>query len=70
MDQKGYLGLDFDFEYLGAENRDRYNRFVQKARARLKEKGYFISSALAPKLGPQNKKECCMKAMIILLMAE
>ena len=55
MDQKGYLGLDFDFEYLGAENRERYNRFVQKARARLKEKGYFISSALAPKLGPEQK---------------
>jgi len=27
MEQKGYLGLDFDFEYLGAENRERYNQF-------------------------------------------
>ena len=55
MDQKGYLGLDFDFEYLGAENRERYNRFVEKARARLKERGYFISSALAPKIAPDQK---------------
>ena len=55
MDQKGYLGLDFDFEYLGAVNRERYNRFIQKARARLKESGYFISSALAPKLVPDQK---------------
>lgn len=50
MDEKGYLGLDFDFEYLGAENRERYNQFLRKAAAKLKEKGYFISSALAPKL--------------------
>lgn len=50
MDEKGYLGLDFDFEYLGAENRERYNQFLRKAATRLKPKGYFISSALAPKL--------------------
>lgn len=50
MDQKGYLGLDFDFEYLGRENRERYNSFLRKARAKLKENGYIISSALAPKL--------------------
>lgn len=49
MEQKGYLGLDFDFEYLGAQNRERYNQFLRKARARLKEHNYFISSALAPK---------------------
>ncbi|HBM74512.1 MAG TPA: spore gernimation protein [Clostridiaceae bacterium] len=49
MQQKGYLGLDFDFEYLGAQNRERYNQFLRKAAARLRERGYFISSALAPK---------------------
>ncbi|KXG74733.1 glycoside hydrolase family 18 protein [Thermotalea metallivorans] len=50
MEEKGYLGLDFDFEYLGPQNRERYNQFLRKARTKLKEKGYFISSALAPKL--------------------
>lgn len=50
MGQKGYLGLDFDFEYLGAQNRERYNQFLRKASVRLKEKNYFISTALAPKL--------------------
>lgn len=55
MGQKGYLGLDFDFEYLGAENRERYNQFLRKARTRLKERGYFLSTALAPKLGPEQK---------------
>ncbi|NMA83655.1 MAG: LysM peptidoglycan-binding domain-containing protein [Epulopiscium sp.] len=50
MDEKGYKGLDFDFEYLGAANREPYVRFIRKAAARMREKGYFISVALAPKL--------------------
>ncbi len=49
MDQKGYLGLDFDFEYLGAQNREGYNSFLRKASEKLKAKHYFISAALAPK---------------------
>ena len=49
MEEKGYRGLDFDFEYLGAENRERYVRFLQKARQLLKARGYYISAALAPK---------------------
>ncbi|MBP1932141.1 glycoside hydrolase family 18 protein [Ammoniphilus resinae] len=53
MEQKGYLGLDFDFEYLGAENRERYNQFLRKARARLKPRGYFLSTALAPKISSE-----------------
>jgi spore germination protein len=53
MEQKGYLGLDFDFEYLGAENRERYNQFLRKAAARLRERGYFLSTALAPKVSAE-----------------
>ncbi|GAB6153944.1 glycoside hydrolase family 18 protein [Desulfosporosinus burensis] len=49
MEEKGYRGLDFDFEYLGAENREQYVRFLQKARQLLKARGYYISAALAPK---------------------
>ena len=49
MAEKGYRGLDFDFEYLGADNRERYVRFLQKARRLLKSRGYYISAALAPK---------------------
>jgi spore germination protein len=55
MELKGYLGLDFDFEYLGEENRERYNQFLRKARARLKEGGYFLSTALAPKLSAEQE---------------
>ena len=31
MEEKGYLGLDFDLEYLGAQNRERYNNFMRKS---------------------------------------
>ncbi|WP_216827744.1 glycosyl hydrolase family 18 protein [Alkalihalobacterium elongatum] len=52
MEQKGYLGLDFDLEYLGAENREAYNELMRKAKERLDERGYFLSSALAPQVEP------------------
>ncbi|MFV8829084.1 LysM peptidoglycan-binding domain-containing protein [Alkalihalobacterium sp. APHAB7] len=52
MDQKGYLGLDFDLEYLGAQNREPYNELMRKAKVRLDERGYFLSSALAPQVEP------------------
>jgi len=50
MDTKGYRVLDCDFEYLGKENRERYNNFLRKAAQRVRAKGYMISAALAPKL--------------------
>ncbi|WP_078575980.1 glycosyl hydrolase family 18 protein [Salipaludibacillus agaradhaerens] len=52
MEEKGYLGLDFDLEYLGAINREQYNQLMLKARDRLAEKGLFLSSALAPQVEP------------------
>lgn len=55
MRSKGYRGLDFDFEYLGKENRVPYTRFLQKAAARVRAEGYVISAALAPKLSGEQK---------------
>lgn len=55
MAEKGYGGLDFDFEYLGAENRELYVRFLQKARRLLKTRGHFISAALAPKFRAEQR---------------
>lgn len=49
MQSKGYRGLDFDFEYLGAENRERYVRLLIKAAERIRPFGYTLSAALAPK---------------------
>lgn len=55
MEEKGYQGLDFDFEYLGAENRVRYVRFLQKARQFIKPRGYYLSAALAPKFRSEQR---------------
>ncbi|WP_066308836.1 LysM peptidoglycan-binding domain-containing protein [Bacillus sp. FJAT-29814] len=52
MDRKGYKGLNIDFENVLPADRELYNQFLQMAVDRLHPKGYFVSTALAPKAGP------------------
>lgn len=47
--KKGMFGVDFDFEYIFAKNRDQYTALVKTARERLNEAGYLVTVALAPK---------------------
>lgn len=47
--EKGYFGIDVDFEYLGAENRQPFNNFMRKAAERLHAENYILTAALAPK---------------------
>ena len=49
MDSKGYKGLNIDFESVLPADRENYNSFLQLAVDRLHPKGYFVSTALAPK---------------------
>lgn len=49
MDLKGYRGLDIDFEYIKAEDRDAFTRFVRDAVKVMHNAGYQVSVALAPK---------------------
>jgi spore germination protein len=49
MREKNYYGLNIDFEYLLQEDRERYNRFLEKAAARLRAAGYILTTSLAPK---------------------
>lgn len=49
MDAKGYRGVNIDFEYVEPRDRENYNEFLQLAVDRLHERGYFVSTALAPK---------------------
>lgn len=49
MKQKGYYALDVDFEYVHADDRERYVRFAEKLRERLSAEGYKLFIALAPK---------------------
>ena len=45
----GFKDIHFDFEFLRPADREAYNQFLRKAKARFKKEGWFISTALAPK---------------------
>ncbi len=49
--QKGYVGLDVDFEYLGEENKQRYLDFLTKTKRAIKSVNpeYKLSVAVPPK---------------------
>lgn len=49
MNQKGYRGLNIDFENVLPEDRENYNRFLLLAVDRLHPAGFIVSSAVAPK---------------------
>ena len=49
MGGKGYRGLDIDFEYILAEDRDAFTAFVRRAAEVMRAAGYQTSVALAPK---------------------
>lgn len=47
--QKGYGGVDIDFEYIRREDRDGFTAFVARMADALHQEGYQLSVALAPK---------------------
>lgn len=49
MTEKGYGGLDIDFEFVFAYDAESYADFIAKARAALAPYGYTVYAALAPK---------------------
>ncbi|NKE06634.1 MULTISPECIES: LysM peptidoglycan-binding domain-containing protein [Mesobacillus] len=49
MKEKGYTGLNIDFEYVYPEDRENYNNFLRKAVGIMHPEGYTVSTALAPK---------------------
>lgn len=46
---KGLAGVDFDFEYIPAENKADYVDLVRETQGLLSPEGYFVTVALAPK---------------------
>jgi len=50
MKEKKYKGLNIDFENVLPEDRELYNQFLQKTVDRLHPEGYFVSTAVAPKI--------------------
>lgn len=55
MHRKGYLGLNIDFESVLPEDREAYNHFLRVIAESLHDEGFFVSSAVAPKAGPDQK---------------
>lgn len=49
MRSKGYSGVDIDFEYILAEDRNAFTAFVQQVAEQMRANGYHTSVALAPK---------------------
>lgn len=50
MKEKGYYGLDIDFEYIPPEDREKFIEFVRNTTNRLYEEGFTVLTALAPKI--------------------
>lgn len=46
----GMRDIHFDFEFLRPEDRQAYNQFLRRAKERFSELGWFLSTALAPKV--------------------
>ncbi|MCI8968898.1 MAG: LysM peptidoglycan-binding domain-containing protein [Lachnospiraceae bacterium] len=55
MEEKGFAGIDLDFEYILPQDRVAYADFVANVRAQAAPKGYFVSVALAPKTSADQK---------------
>lgn len=49
LNQKGYAGVDIDFEFILRDDRFAFTQFVQNMTNRLNAYGYQVSVALAPK---------------------
>ena len=50
VNQKGYYGVDVDFEYIFPEDRDNYSQFLRELTAVMHENGYIVTAAVAPKI--------------------
>lgn len=55
MEEKGFVGIDLDFEYILPQDRVAYADFVANVREQATPKGYFVSVALAPKTSAEQR---------------
>ncbi|PKR82518.1 glycosyl hydrolase family 18 protein [Heyndrickxia camelliae] len=51
----GFRDIHIDFEYLRPQDKDAYNQFLRKSKARFSKEGWFLSTALAPKTSSTQK---------------
>ena len=50
LSEKGYYGVNVDFEYLYPEDRDAYTQFLRNLTTILRQNGYLVAVAVAPKI--------------------
>lgn len=55
MRVKGYVGIDIDFEYILAEDRDAFTAFVGQVAETMRNNGFHTSIALAPKSSAEQR---------------
>lgn len=55
ISEKGYQGIDIDFEYILPEDKDAFTNFVKDIAERMRANGYHTSIALAPKTSAEQK---------------
>lgn len=55
IEEKGFVGIDLDFEYILPQDSVAYADFVANVRAQAAPKGYSVSVALAPKTSANQK---------------
>src|SRR4051812_37735111 len=51
----GFRDIHFDFEFIRPADREAYNAFLRKAKARFQREGWLMSTALAPKTSATQK---------------
>lgn len=49
LGEKGYYGLEIDFEYVKPDERDKYTEFIRRMTEAAHDAGYIVGVALAPK---------------------
>ena len=55
MEEKGYRGVDIDFEYILAEDREAFTEFVRQVAEVMRWNGYHTSVTLAPKTSSEQQ---------------
>lgn len=53
MNEKGYQGLNVDFENVLPRDREAYNTFLREVTDRMHARGFFVSTAVAPKVSSE-----------------
>lgn len=55
MQKRGYGGVDVDFEFIPADDREQYAAFLARLTCRLNAAGFTVMAALAPKTSAEQK---------------